>query len=200
MSSTTMEAGVPLRGNHPLEICVFCGAGQCNSPAIVETARRTGSLIGRRGYRLLYGGGGSGLMGEVAWAAAEQGAAIRGVIPHFIYERERAVAAPAQEMHVTDTLYKRKEHMLRSADAFLALPGGFGTLDEILEVISATYLGVHAKPMIIINPEGVWDAFIDLVDTLRGLNLISGAAPAFHTADSPEEAMELVERLVVPVA
>ncbi|QYC41595.1 LOG family protein ORF6 in fasciation locus [Nonomuraea coxensis DSM 45129] len=200
MSSTTVEAGLPRGGRGPLEICVFCGAGRCNSPSIVAAARATGSLIGRRGHRLLYGGGGSGLMGEVAWAAAEHGASIRGVIPHFLYERERAIAAPAQELHLTDTLLKRKEHMLRSADVFLALPGGFGTLDEILEVISATYLGVHAKPMIIVNPDGVWDGFIALVETLAGLDLITSPTPVFHTADSPEEAMALAERLTLPVA
>ncbi|MER5647591.1 TIGR00730 family Rossman fold protein [Streptosporangium sp. NPDC002524] len=188
----------------PLDICVFCGAGRSNSQAIVDVARTTGRLIGERGHHLVYGGGGSGLMGEVAWAASESGAAIRGIIPRFLYERERAIAAPVQETHLTDTLHRRKEHMLRCSDAFIALPGGYGTLDEILEVISATYLGRSAKPLVLVNTDGFWDGFISLVETLRRYELVaqagSPAQPVFHSVPSPEAAVALVERLAVPAA
>jgi cytokinin riboside 5'-monophosphate phosphoribohydrolase len=199
--TTTFPQAPTTRTGRGLDICVFCGASPSNSRVIKEMARAVGTLIGQRGHRLLYGGGGSGLMGEVAWAASEHGARIRGIIPHFLYERERSIAAPVQETQVTDTLYRRKEHMLHGADAFVALPGGFGTLDEILEVISALYLGVCAKPLIIINPDGVWDSLIELIDRLRGLELISSAARSvFQLAASPEEAMDLIERLVLPAA
>ncbi|MER5625774.1 TIGR00730 family Rossman fold protein [Streptosporangium sp. NPDC002544] len=200
MTSTILQPGAGVRGGgKPLEICVFCGAGRSNSQIIVDMARATGRLIGQRGHRLIYGGGGSGLMGEVAWAASETGATIRGIIPRFLYERERAIAAPAQETHLTDSLHRRKEHMLRGADAFIALPGGYGTLDEILEVISATYLGMSEKPLVIVNAEGVWDGFISLVETLRRFELISLAGQSmFHSVASPEEAVSLVERLTVP--
>ncbi|GAA4089273.1 TIGR00730 family Rossman fold protein [Nonomuraea soli] len=197
MTTSILESDLSAPSERRLEICVFCGAGRCTSQAVIDMARATGRLIGERGHRLLYGGGGSGLMGEVAWAASEHGAPIRGIIPRFLYERERAIAAPVQETQLTDTLYKRKEHMLRSADAFVALPGGFGTLDEILEVISATYLGVSAKPMIIVNTEGVWDDLVNLIATLGRFGFISpGEQPMFHTASSPLEALEIIERLV----
>ncbi|GAA3411769.1 LOG family protein [Streptosporangium vulgare] len=226
MTSTTLEPGAGVRGSGeppeggpgtppagradtppaggsggPLDICVFCGAGRSNSRAIVDTARTTGRLIGERGHHLVYGGGGSGLMGEVAWAASESGAAIRGIIPRFLYERERAIAAPVQETQLTDTLHRRKEHMLRGSDAFIALPGGYGTLDEILEVISATYLGRSAKPLVLVNTEGFWDGFVSLVETLRRYELVAHAGqPVFHCVPSPEAAVSLVERLAVPAA
>lgn len=221
MTSTTLEPGAGVRGSGeppeggpgtppvggrggPLDICVFCGAGRSNSRAIVDAARTTGRLIGERGHHLVYGGGGSGLMGEVAWAASESGAAVRGIIPRFLYERERAIAAPVQETQLTDTLHRRKEHMLRGSDAFIALPGGYGTLDEILEVISATYLGRSAKPLVLVNTEGFWDGFVSLVETLRRYELVahagSSAQPVFHCVPSPEAAVSLVERLAVPAA
>ncbi|WP_440102173.1 TIGR00730 family Rossman fold protein [Streptosporangium sp. H16] len=229
MTSTILEPGAGVRGageppgggsgrpldsgpgtapgggsGRPLDICVFCGAGRSNSQAIVDVARTTGRLIGERGHHLVYGGGGSGLMGEVAWAASESGAAIRGIIPRFLYERERAIAAPVQETQLTDTLHRRKEHMLRGSDAFVALPGGYGTLDEILEVISATYLGTSAKPLVLVNTGGFWDGFVSLVETLRRYELVapagSSAQPVFHSVDSPEAALALVEQLAVPAA
>jgi cytokinin riboside 5'-monophosphate phosphoribohydrolase len=198
MTSTILEQGGSTHERaKPLSICVFCGAGRSNSETIVDAARTTGRLIGERGHHLVYGGGGSGLMGEVAWAASEKGAAIRGIIPQFLYERELGIAAPTQETHLTDSLHKRKEHMLRSADAFLALPGGYGTLDEILEVVSAAYLGISAKPLVVVNVEGVWDNFIGLVETLQEYHLIAPRTqPLFRTAASAEEALDLVETLV----
>jgi cytokinin riboside 5'-monophosphate phosphoribohydrolase len=197
MTSAIAESVDAKQSSRGLSICVFCGAGQSNSQAIVDVARTTGQLIGERQHRLIYGGGGSGLMGEVAWAASKHGATIRGIIPRFLYERERAVAAPTQELVLTNTLHKRKEYMLRMSDAFFALPGGFGTLDEILEVISATYLGLTENPVIIVNAEGIWNNFIDLIEAIRQFDLITDRKqPMFHIAAAPEEAMTLAERLV----
>ena len=177
-------------------ICVFCGAAGSNSPALVAAATATGRLIGERGHRLLYGGGGSGLMGKVAWAAGKHGATIRGVIPKFLYDREQGIAAPDQELYLTSTLHKRKEHMLRAADVFIALPGGFGTLDEILEVLSVNYLGMAAKPLIVVNLNGIWSGLVAQFETLRGLELISAARdPMFHVVADPREALDLAERL-----
>ncbi|MET7334485.1 TIGR00730 family Rossman fold protein [Nonomuraea sp. NPDC005650] len=198
MTSTILQQGHGAsQGAGSLSICVFCGAGRSNSPAIVDTARATGRLIGERGHRLVYGGGGSGLMGEVAWAAAETGAAIRGIIPKFLYERELGISAPAQETHLTDSLNRRKELMLHSADAFLALPGGYGTLDEILEVISAAYLDVSAKPLVVVNVEGVWDHFLGLVATLQDFHLIAPREqPLFRAVDTAEDALDLIETMI----
>lgn len=197
MTTFTLEPQPARSSPGPLMICVFCGAAGGDSPAMVDVATTTGRLIGQRGHRLLYGGGGSGLMGKVAWAASRHGAAIRGVIPKFLYDKEQGIAAPDQELYLTSTLYKRKEHMLRAADVFIALPGGFGTLDEILEVISVNYLGVAAKPLVIVNPDGIWSGLIAQFETLRGLGLISGARdPLFHAVAAPEEALDLAESLV----
>ncbi|GAA2695472.1 LOG family protein [Nonomuraea recticatena] len=199
MTTTTVQArATSTRGGRPLRICVFCGAAPSNSDAIVHTAKETGRLIGERGHHLVYGGGGSGLMGQVAWAAADHGASIRGVIPHFLYERERTIAAPQQELQITETLQRRKEHMLHSSDAFIALPGGYGILDEIVEVLSASYLGRSAKPMVIVNTEGIWDGLIGLLDTLTRFELISTAEqPTFHSVPTPEQALSLVESLLL---
>jgi cytokinin riboside 5'-monophosphate phosphoribohydrolase len=179
-----------------LTICVFCGARCGNSPELMELARVTGRLIGQRGHSLIYGGGGSGIMGALAWAASEDGAKILGVIPDFLHEKERHIPVPVQETQLTDTLHRRKEHMLRVADAFLALPGGFGTLDEILEVLSASCLGVSDKPLVIVNIGGVWDGLFQLVTTLHGLDLISSTQLAcFRTALTPDDALDQIERL-----
>jgi uncharacterized protein (TIGR00730 family) len=198
--TTTMAQppAISTRGGRPLRICVFCGAAPSNSELIVHTAKETGRLVGERGHHLVYGGGGSGLMGQVAWAAAEHGASIRGVIPHFLYERERTIAAPRQELQITETLQRRKEHMLHSADAFIALPGGYGTLDEIVEVLSASYLGTSAAPLVIVNTEGIWDGLIGLLDTLTRFELISAAEqPPFHSVPTPEQAISLIEDMLL---
>jgi len=193
--TTAQEAGK--EDGRPVTICVFSGAASTVPPSLMETAHATGRLIGERGHQLVYGGGGLGLMGEVAWTASKHGAPVIGVIPKFLYERELGIAAPLQESKITETLHDRKMKMMELADAFLALPGGYGTLDEVLDAISAQYLGLSDKPLVLLNTGNVWDGFVTLIDTLTDIGLItSRERPMFDVAFSPQEAMELIEARV----
>jgi cytokinin riboside 5'-monophosphate phosphoribohydrolase len=179
----------------PLAICVFCGAKPGRRPAISAAARQTGELIGRRGHQLVYGAGGSGLMGEVAWAARRNGATVTGYAPRFIYERELGIAAPQQTVHVTEDLFERKRRMIEHGDAFIALPGGYGTLDEILDVLSLTYLQVGDKPLILLNTENFWSGLVDLADSLyRSGFADQDSSVLFRTAGSPAEAIAMAEQ------
>ncbi|SEG89182.1 hypothetical protein SAMN05444920_106403 [Nonomuraea solani] len=185
----------------PLTICVFCGARPGLRAGDAETARRLGRLIGSRGHRLLYGGGGSGLMGEVAWSAQHHGAPITGVIPTFLFERERGIAAPPQDTVLTTTMGERKTALLTRADAFVALPGGFGTLDEVLEVISLNQLKVLAKPIVLVDADGFWERFVALVRDLAHWGFINpGFGPHCSVTDSAEDALRCLEAYATEAA
>lgn len=149
-----------------LSICVFGGARSGNTAGAEVLAARTGELLAARGHRLVYGAGGIGVMGAVAHAASAGGAHVTGVIPRFLHERERAQAAPVSELLITEDLLERKGIMVDRSDAFLALPGGFGTLDEVLEIISLIYLGQTDKPMALVDDNGLWDGFMALLTDL----------------------------------
>lgn len=178
-----------------LSICVFCGA-RSGAEEDVAAARELGTLIGRAGHRLIYGGGGSGLMGEVAWAAHDSGADVMGIIPAFLYERERGIAAPPQERFLTPTMAARKERMLACADAFLALPGGYGTLDEIFEVLSLNYLGLYAKPMVLLDVGQRWRSLLQLnADIVHNGFADAPADNLFRTVDTPSAALKTIEAL-----
>ena len=176
-----------------LAVCVFC-ASASGLPAVhVEAARRLGQLIAGRGHRLVYGGGDVGLMGEVARAVHEGGAKVFGAIPRTLVERELAYG-PADELLVTETLRERKAAMDERADAFVALPGGFGTLEELVEVITLRQLGLHHRPIVVVDVAGYYQPFADLAARM----VAQGFAPAgqgslFEVAASPDQAIELVE-------
>ncbi|MEV4397434.1 TIGR00730 family Rossman fold protein [Nonomuraea sp. NPDC049607] len=198
MPADEMSSGTAPR---PLTICVFCGARPGLHAGDAETARRLGRLIGSRGHRLLYGGGGSGLMGELAWSAQRHGAPITGVIPTFLYERERGIAAPPQDTVLTTTMGERKSAFLTRADAFVALPGGFGTLDEVLEVISLNQLEVLAKPIVLVDSEGFWGRFVALVRDLAHRGFTEpGFGPHCSVTDSAEDALRCLETYLAEVA
>ncbi|GAA3681670.1 hypothetical protein GCM10022224_052410 [Nonomuraea antimicrobica] len=179
-----------------LAVCVFCGARSGNRPAMVAAAREIGSLIGARSHHLVYGAGGSGLMGEVARSAQLNGSAVTGYAPRFIYERERGIDMPSQTLHITEDLFERKRRMIEHADAFIALPGGYGTLDEIMEVLCLRYLDVRDKPLILLNIDGFWRGLVRLADELHEAGFTSrGSAAMLHLAATPAEAVDLAERL-----
>lgn len=163
--ATALDSISPASGARQPSVAVFCGASLASGDAVGIT-RELGQLVGQAGYRLVYGGGGRGLMGELAWSAHRHGATILGVVPEFLYERELHIAAPPQEVRLTGTMSERKNIMLAEADAFIALPGGYGTLDEVLEVISYTYLGAHDKPLVLVEPDGEWGGFVTLLGEL----------------------------------
>ncbi|MBX9947017.1 MAG: TIGR00730 family Rossman fold protein [Reyranella sp.] len=149
----------------PSSLCVFCGARFGRDPATRETAARLGALLAQEGIRLVYGGGGVGLMGVVANAALAAGAKVVGVIPRFLLQREAGHPALTETV-VVDTMHERKLQMFERSDAFVVLPGGIGTLEEFFEVLSWRTLGLHSKPIVIVDQGGYWEPLAAL---LRGV-------------------------------
>lgn len=144
-------------------ICIFCGSSPGNRPEYLQLARATGRLIAERGLTLVYGGGKVGLMGAVADAALAAGGRVVGIIPQMLLDRE--VGHPGlSELHVVGTMSERKLMMLELSDAFLTLPGGIGTLDELFEAWTWTQLGLHDKPSGLLNYRGYYDALIQFFD------------------------------------
>jgi uncharacterized protein (TIGR00730 family) len=144
-------------------ICVFCGASAGNHPAYAALARSVGEGLAGRGIGLVYGGGRVGLMGVVADSVLAAGGEVIGVIPRSMVDRELA-HPDATEMHIVTTLHERKAIMAELSDAFIALPGGLGTLEELAEVVSWAQLGLHAKPIGLLGVRGYWDDLLRWLD------------------------------------
>lgn len=194
MTILTASANEPRRQLETISVAVFCGAQPGGEPAMTA-ASRVGELLGRGEHRLVYGGGGSGLMGAVAWSAWEHGAEILGVIPGFLQDRERDIAAPPQTLRVTDSMSQRKAVMLAEADAFVALPGGYGTLDEILDVIALTYLDVHHRPLVLLQGDDEWAGLVGVLEELVARRYAMPLpTELFQVTDDPVKAVELVTK------
>ena len=140
-------------------LCVYCGSRPGQREVYVEAAREVGRQIGQRGWQLVYGGGNVGLMGALADAALAHGGRVVGVIPKTLFEREVAHLA-LHEQQVVDTMHQRKQSMAERADAFLALPGGIGTLEELYEVWTWRHLGYHDQPIGLLNAGGFYDGLL----------------------------------------
>mgnify|MGYP001174192382 CR=1 FL=1 len=146
-------------------ICIFCAASPGNDPVYAEAAAEMGRLIAEAGLRLVYGGGSVGLMGIVARAARAAGGEVIGVIPGFL----RYAEIPEDEvtkMHFVNSMHERKQLMFDLSDAFVALPGGIGTLDETIEIMTWAQLGQHAKPVLLVDTKGYWSALLELLNTV----------------------------------
>ncbi len=144
-------------------VCVYCGAASPVEPLHGEAAEQFGTLLGEAGLALVYGGGQAGLMGAVADAALSAGSHVTGIIPRHLQVRER-IHLGVQSMVVVDDMHARKREMIQRSDAFVVLPGGLGTLDESFEVLTWKRLGLHAKPVIIVNVAGYWTPLLTLLD------------------------------------
>jgi uncharacterized protein (TIGR00730 family) len=144
-------------------ICVFCGSRPGNRPAFAKAARETGAAIAARGWRLVYGAGDVGLMGEVASAAIAAGAPALGVIPVHLLSRERS-ADDLSRTVVTEDMHERKKVMFMNSDAVVVLPGGAGSLDEFFEVLTWAQIGLHRKPIFLLDVEGYWQPLVALID------------------------------------
>jgi uncharacterized protein (TIGR00730 family) len=149
----------------PSSICVFCGARFGTDPAARDVATRLGEMLAGQGIVLVYGGGGVGLMGLVANAALKAGGKVVGIIPRFLLQREAGHPALSETV-VVETMHERKLKMFERSDAFVVLPGGIGTLEELFEVLSWRTLGLHTKPIVIIDQGGYWQPLAAL---LRGV-------------------------------
>ena len=143
-------------------VCVFCGASSGHDPAYALAARRFGEVLAQRGIELVWGAGNVGLMGVVADAVLSHGGRAVGVIPDFMVERELAHTA-ASEILIVDSMHARKAAMAERADAFVALPGGFGTLDELFEILTWAQLHIHSKPIGLLNVQGFFDPLLAMV-------------------------------------
>jgi uncharacterized protein (TIGR00730 family) len=152
-------------------ICVYCGSGPGKSPAFAEAARRFGRILAENGVGLVYGGGSLGLMGALAKSVLDHGGHVTGIIPDFLTDREKAFVQ-AQEIVVTRDMHERKRIMFERADAFVALPGGIGTLEELVEQMTWAQLGRHKKPILIANIAGFWDPLCALLDHMQKLGFI----------------------------
>lgn len=168
-------------------ICVFCGSANGRSPAYVAAAERLGADMANRGIRLVYGGGDVGLMGTTARSVMAAGGRVTGIIPEFLVRKERMLDG-LDELRVVPDMHTRKRMMFEAADAFVTLPGGIGTLEEIVEVMTWAQLGRHRKPMVFANTGGFWDPMLKLIRHMADEGFI-------HTAhlvqpmviDEPEE-------------
>jgi hypothetical protein len=179
-------------------VCVYCGSSPGTDPAFVDAAHRFGQIMAENGVGLVYGGGSTGLMGAVARAVVDHGGRVTGIIPDFLKAKEVAFRG-AQEMIVTKDMHERKRIMFERADAFVALPGGIGTLEELVEQLTWAQLGRHRKPVLIANIKGFWDPLCALVDHMRGLDFIhSQAAFTLLTATSVDEILPLLQSAAHP--
>jgi uncharacterized protein (TIGR00730 family) len=155
-------------------LCVYCGSSPGTDPAFVEAAHALGKILADSGVRLVYGGGSVGLMGVLARAVLEHGGAVTGIIPEFLTKRERPRRLP-QELVITRDMHERKRTMFERADGFVALPGGLGTLEELVEQLTWAQLGHHKKPILIANINGYWDPLLTLVEHMRAVKFVPSA-------------------------
>ena len=147
-------------------VCVYCGSGPGTNPRFVEAAIALGKVFAENDIRLVYGGGSIGLMGAVAKSALDHGGAVTGIIPDFLQARENALTR-VQELIVTPDMHERKRLMFERSDAFVALPGGVGTLEELVEQLTWQQLGRHTKPMLLANIDGFWEPLLALLAHMR---------------------------------
>jgi uncharacterized protein (TIGR00730 family) len=155
-------------------LCVYCGSSPGTDPAFAETARAFGKILAENGIRLVYGGGSTGLMGALADAVLKNGGDVTGIIPEFLTNREKPRRL-AQELIVTRDMHERKRKMFERADGFVALPGGIGTLEELVEQLTWAQLGRHKKPILLANIKGYWDPLLTLIDHMRAQQFLPAA-------------------------
>lgn len=173
-------------------ICVYCGSGSGTDPAFVEAARELGQMMAKANIRLVYGGGRIGLMGEVARAVLEAGGDVTGIIPEFLKARE-LMLPDAQELHVVKDMHERKQMMFEKADAFIALPGGIGTLEELVEQMTWAQLGRHDKPILIADIKGFWRPLLSLLAHMRENGFVrEGLEVRYLVAERIEDAIDMI--------
>lgn len=187
-------------------ICVFCGANPGHNPAYIEAAKALGPFFAKHNLKLVYGGGGTGMMGTIAQSALDAGVHVTGVQPRFLDERELTLPG-LNELVLVDSMHERKNKMAELSDAFVALPGGIGTLEELFEVYTWAQLGLHQKPVGLLNIEGYYSMLIGFMDhmvqegylhdfnraILQQSSTYDGLLQAFQEYEAPD-----VERWLTP--
>ncbi|MGC2220780.1 MAG: TIGR00730 family Rossman fold protein [Pseudolabrys sp.] len=153
------------------KICVYCGSGPGIDPAFIESARAFGAILAKNGVGLVFGGGSVGMMGAIAKSVLDHGGKVTGIIPEFLVAREHAMRG-ADNLIVTRDMHERKRKMFEMADAFVALPGGIGTLEEVVEQMTWVQLGRHRKPILLANIKRFWEPLCALIDHMKNLEFI----------------------------
>jgi uncharacterized protein (TIGR00730 family) len=153
------------------KICVYCGSGPGIDPAFVESARAFGAILAKNGVGLVFGGGSVGMMGAIAKSVLDHGGKVTGIIPEFLVAREHAMRG-ADNLIVTRDMHERKRKMFEMADAFVAMPGGIGTLEEVVEQMTWVQLGRHRKPILLANIKRFWEPLCALIDHMKNLEFI----------------------------
>jgi uncharacterized protein (TIGR00730 family) len=168
-------------------ICVYCASGPGKDPAFMDAAKTFGRILAENGIHLVYGGGSVGLMGALAESVIDHGGAVTGVIPDFLVNREHMLLS-VQERLITRDMHERKWVMFERADAFVALPGGVGTLEELVEQLTWAQLGRHKKPILALNIARFWDPLCALLEQMEKLDFIRANLPVtLLVADRVEE-------------
>ena len=179
-------------------LCVFCGSSFGHDEKWAAAARQLGAGLARAGIALVYGGSRSGLMGAVAEAALDAGGRVEGIIPRFFLPNEDPFAE-VSELTVVDDMHTRKKLMFDKSDGFLVLPGGLGTLDETFEILTWKQIGLHDKPVLLLNQDGYWDAFLALVDRVVDKGFAKPGVKAFYeVVDGVDQALARLNSLKEP--
>lgn len=174
-------------------ICVFCGSSMPPDPRYRQLAVELGETMAARQIDLVYGGGRVGLMGELADAAIDKGGRVVGVIPVGLFSREIGHTGLSQ-LHEVASMHERKQLMYDLSDGFIALPGGLGTLEELAEVATWTQLGLHSKPVVLLDVDGFWQPLVQLLDRMVQVGLLKQPnREIMRVANSPEDAIEALQ-------
>jgi uncharacterized protein (TIGR00730 family) len=212
MSAKSTSSPVALSASHPSHaptnhatakkirsICVYCGSGGGRGPMYLEAAETLGRMMAEQGIRLVYGGGGLGLMGEVATSVLKHGGYVTGIIPEFLSSKEKMLR-DVQELIVVEDMHQRKKLMFERSDAFVALPGGIGTLEELVEQLTWAQLGRHDKPIVLANIGGFWQPFLTLLGHMRDEKFIrEGLEVRFVTVDRAEQIVAAAQAAAAPL-
>jgi uncharacterized protein (TIGR00730 family) len=185
--STKCKSTTPIR-----HVCVYCGSSPGTDTAFLAAAQTFGQILAENDVGLVYGGGSVGLMGAVATAVRDNGGRVIGVIPEFLRDKEHMFKG-ASEIIVTKDMHERKRTMFERADAFVALPGGIGTLEELVEQLTWAQLGRHRKPIAIANIRGFWNSFLQVIGHMRERGFIhNDARLSYHVVDQVENILPIL--------
>jgi uncharacterized protein (TIGR00730 family) len=181
---------------HVKNICVYCGSGPGHNPAYAEAARTLGRAMAQANIGLVYGGGSLGLMGEIARSVLGHNGHVTGIIPEFLSNREKMLK-DVQELIVTHSMHERKQIMFEKSDAFVALPGGVGTLEELVEQLTWSQLGQHSKPIVLGDIDGFWEPLLSLFDHMRSEAFVRpGLELRLTPVQSADDIVPTVQELV----
>jgi len=173
-------------------VCVYCGSHTGSNPAYVECGKILGKAMAEQGVALVYGGARIGVMGAMARAVLDNGGRVTGIIPKFLTDLE-GTYSDVTELVITDNMHDRKRQMFERADGFVALPGGIGTLEELVEMMTWLQLGQHRKPIVVANIAGFWQPFIDLIAHMGNEGFITDRLPiSFEVTDLAEDILPLL--------